>query len=208
MSTEPPELSGLHELLAGLPRTKVTPDNITQVMIDRWYETERERIKQIGRLQKERDSLAEVMPDLDTHVKLFDEQDPCVDWCPACLRKRAEEVETKMDALKAACSDEDKTFAELWVHAEESGKRAEEAERLAASCTCGTPGLDYEGPQADCAVHGAIRAFDEASRRLTAAIALLRLAHHIRMYGEYAPGGTENWGDWDREAEQFLREEL
>jgi hypothetical protein len=34
---------------------------------------------------------------------------------------------------------------------------------------------------------------------------LLRTAMAIRMYGERAPGGNENWADWDRDAEQFLR---
>jgi hypothetical protein len=37
------------------------------------------------------------------------------------------------------------------------------------------------------------------------ATALLREALHIRMYGEFAPGGRENWHDWDRKAEHFLR---
>lgn len=34
---------------------------------------------------------------------------------------------------------------------------------------------------------------------------LIEEALRIRMYGERAPGGTENWHDWEREAEVFLR---
>lgn len=37
------------------------------------------------------------------------------------------------------------------------------------------------------------------------AINLLEEALFLRMNGEYAPGGTENWPDWDRKAETFLR---
>jgi hypothetical protein len=37
------------------------------------------------------------------------------------------------------------------------------------------------------------------------AIALLRTALHLRLHGEHAPGGAENWADWDLEAERFLR---
>jgi len=33
---------------------------------------------------------------------------------------------------------------------------------LTAECTCGTPGMDYDGPRPDCAVHGAVRAYHEA----------------------------------------------
>lgn len=38
------------------------------------------------------------------------------------------------------------------------------------------------------------------------AINLLREALHIRMNGEHAPGGNENWADWDQKTEQFLRD--
>jgi hypothetical protein len=34
---------------------------------------------------------------------------------------------------------------------------------------------------------------------------LLEEALHLRMNGEYAPGGTENWHGWERKAEAFLR---
>ena len=37
--------------------------------------------------------------------------------------------------------------------------------------------------------------------------ALAEEALHICMHGEYAPGGTENWGDWCRKAETLLRGE-
>lgn len=37
------------------------------------------------------------------------------------------------------------------------------------------------------------------------AIALLVEALHLRMHGEFAPGGSENWHDWEGRAEGFLR---
>jgi hypothetical protein len=40
--------------------------------------------------------------------------------------------------------------------------RAERAERLSALCSCGSTYETYEGPEVDCAVHGAVRAFNDA----------------------------------------------
>lgn len=37
------------------------------------------------------------------------------------------------------------------------------------------------------------------------AVELLKEAHFLRQNGEYAPGGNENWHDWDLKAELFLR---
>lgn len=37
------------------------------------------------------------------------------------------------------------------------------------------------------------------------AVKLLEEALFLRMNGEYAPGGKENWHDWDDKAERFLR---
>lgn len=54
---------------------------------------------------------------------------------------------------------------------------------LTATCTCGTPGLDYDGPQADCPIHGAIRAYNEACaevRRLQAELNHLTVAEQWR----------------------------
>jgi hypothetical protein len=53
---------------------------------------------------------------------------------------------------------------------EQSQAEVERLLKLTATCTCGTPGLDYEGPQPDCMVHGAVRAYSEAQ----AAIELAR----------------------------------
>lgn len=33
---------------------------------------------------------------------------------------------------------------------------------------------------------------------------LVETALNIRMYGERAPGGNENWRDWDRAASAYL----
>lgn len=35
--------------------------------------------------------------------------------------------------------------------------------------------------------------------------ALLHAALHLRTHGEHAPGGTENWQNWERAAEDRLR---
>lgn len=35
-------------------------------------------------------------------------------------------------------------------------------------------------------------------------VALLKEAMHLRMNGEYAPGGRENWPDWDAKTEAYL----
>jgi hypothetical protein len=37
------------------------------------------------------------------------------------------------------------------------------------------------------------------------AITLLKEALHIRQNGQYAPGGKENWHEWDLQAEYYLR---
>jgi hypothetical protein len=34
---------------------------------------------------------------------------------------------------------------------------------------------------------------------------LVEEALHLRMHGEYAPGGNENWATWERAAERWLR---
>lgn len=39
----------------------------------------------------------------------------------------------------------------------------------------------------------------------TPAVRLLEEALHLRVNGEYAPGGRENWRDWERAAESLLR---
>lgn len=41
--------------------------------------------------------------------------------------------------------------------------------------------------------------------RTQEALRLLEEALHLRTHGERAPGGTENWADWDKRAEVFLR---
>jgi histidine triad (HIT) family protein len=42
-------------------------------------------------------------------------------------------------------------------------------------------------------------------REKVPAVKLLEEALFLRMNGEYAPGGNENWHDWDLRAEVFLR---
>lgn len=40
---------------------------------------------------------------------------------------------------------------------------------------------------------------------LSEAIELIRYALHLRQYGECAPGGTETWDQFDRDADRFMR---
>jgi hypothetical protein len=42
-------------------------------------------------------------------------------------------------------------------------------------------------------------------RQRDQAIELLEEALHIRQNGENAPGGNENWRDWEYKTEGFLR---
>ncbi len=44
--------------------------------------------------------------------------------------------------------------------------RVAELEALTVTCSCGTSSMTYEGPEPDCPVHGAVRAFSEAQRRI------------------------------------------
>lgn len=67
---------------------------------------------------------------------------------------------------------------------------------LTATCTCpGHP--NYDGPQADCAVHGAIRALGEAMRekeRLRGQLADAR-AQALREVDEVLRAHVSPWGD-------------
>ena len=45
----------------------------------------------------------------------------------------------------------------------------------------------------------------EAAAAKSPAVQLLEEALFLRTNGEYAPGGNENWRDWDDKAERFLR---
>jgi hypothetical protein len=46
---------------------------------------------------------------------------------------------------------------------------------------------------------------EQAEMKLQQATKLLNYALTIRMYGERAPGGDENWREWDMRTEVFLR---
>lgn len=95
----------------------------------------------------------------------------CPDWGTDAESKDAAKYaanehlnETHIRAVRAAAP----------ILAEAGRDRAmAEAEQLAQTCTCPTSPETYDGPQADCAVHGAIRAFAEVSRELERAIAKL-----------------------------------
>jgi hypothetical protein len=56
----------------------------------------------------------------------------------------------------------------------------------------------------ECAEDGGCK-WTRAEDRAATAIRLLESALHLRMHGERAPGGTETWDRWDRDAEAFLR---
>lgn len=46
---------------------------------------------------------------------------------------------------------------------------------------------------------------NELGQSLVQAIKLLNYAFHLRVHGENAPGGSETWAQFDRNAETFLR---
>jgi hypothetical protein len=78
--------------------------------------------------------------------------------------------------------------------------------KLTSTCTCGTPGLDYEGPQADCAIHGAIQAFDKAQaevERLTARVA--EMEEDSTLLEALRTAGVDNWDGYSY-AHEILRE--
>jgi hypothetical protein len=74
------------------------------------------------------------------------------------------------EMVREILGEEAAGLTSAWDAAKSWNARAETAEaevkRLTETCTCGTPGVDYEGPQADCSVHGAIRGFAEASAEI------------------------------------------
>lgn len=45
----------------------------------------------------------------------------------------------------------------------------------------------------------------DCNGELKRAVKLLEYALHLRRHGERAPGGTETWAQFDRDAETFLR---
>lgn len=46
---------------------------------------------------------------------------------------------------------------------------------------------------------------DESESTESQALTLLKEAFFIRQHGERAPGGNENWRDWERKTELYLR---
>ncbi len=69
-----------------------------------------------------------------------------------------------------------------WLNCHENSLTADQAEQLA----------------------GMLTAFAAEYRERP--VRLIEEALHLRMNGERAPGGNETWADWDRRAEQYLRE--
>jgi hypothetical protein len=71
----------------------------------------------------------------------------------------------------AICQEDLPRLAEVmasvrWEHDAAQAVEVERLRTLAATCTCGSSIVDYEGPQADCPVHGAVRAYNEAQAEL------------------------------------------
>jgi hypothetical protein len=87
-------------------------------------------------------------------------------------------VEAERDAAQARLVEmtERATMAELnlrdslarrcAVRYEETEQLRAELERLTATCSCGTSSVTYEGPEPDCAVHGAVQAYNRAAAEL------------------------------------------
>jgi hypothetical protein len=67
----------------------------------------------------------------------------------------------------------------------------------AEHCRCGKT-------HEECAEDGGCR-WSRLDSSEAEAVRLLEYALHLRRNGENAPGGTETWAQWDRDAETFLR---
>lgn len=63
----------------------------------------------------------------------------------------------------------------LCIEQERLRQELAEARAVAATCSCGNSPMTYEGPEPDCPVHGAVRAFNEASAEIE------RLREHERI---------------------------
>lgn len=87
-------------------------------------------------------------------------------------RREVAELIEHLGMLGSDGVDRDDENAEFIAHAREDVPRlldeVEQLRALVATCSCAT-GPAFEGPQADCPVHGAVRAFNEASRELVEA---------------------------------------
>lgn len=92
----------------------------------------------------------------------------------ACISQRGEFSSHEPDA-EHVCTfcgvlDEDALIDELRRVRESVASLTADNERLralTATCSCGTSPMTYEGPEADCVVHGAVRAFNEAQAELS-----------------------------------------
>jgi len=84
-------------------------------------------------------------------------------------------------------------------HLDQRDEEIEQLRELTATCVCGTPGLDYDGPDAECPVHGAIRGMREAHAeidQLKATIARVRRMAQvwIDMRPDYPTATREGHG--------------
>jgi hypothetical protein len=94
--------------------------------------------------------------------------------CPIWAQRRTEPPISRCNCwiLPDARKQADAAIAEV-------APELERLRALTAACTCGTTYHDYQGPEPDCPVHGAVRAYNEAQaevERLRADLAEAQLA--------------------------------
>jgi hypothetical protein len=91
----------------------------------------------------------------------------------AALQRELAEVTEQRDIRRQDCDDLAEESHERLQRALQAERELSEAKEVAATCICydGNP-ANYEGAHADCPVHGAIRAYNEAERELTEARAV------------------------------------
>lgn len=81
------------------------------------------------------------------------------------VERQAEDLDESLEALAALQGQRGALIADLTAARDRVADLEEEVERLASTCTCDT-GPWSTGPEADCAVHGAIRAYNLSQTRV------------------------------------------
>lgn len=105
--------------------------------------------------------VAEVVRARNSAMRQSDEERRAKEGNIAALNaalNRAEAAEAEIERLRKGRDWTDAKLCEQTERAEaaeaELAELRAEIERLWGKCSCGTPGLNYEGPQEDCAIHG------------------------------------------------------
>ena len=114
-----------------------------------------------------RDDTESLREQLCTVLAAMEEARPGVpDVLMAVFTPTLQRLRAERDAARNRVTALEANGAELLTRAENAETEVERLLTFTATCTCGTTALDYEGPQADCMVHGAVRALNEAQAEL------------------------------------------